>query len=60
MEGSIELGAGAYHLDELAAAEFEVDVFVVAEDGGVVGFCVLEGFVDVAVEDGGTDFYGPS
>lgn len=52
-----ELVAVAYHFDEFAAAELEVDVFVVAEDGGVVGIGVLEGFVDVAFEDECADFW---
>jgi siroheme synthase (precorrin-2 oxidase/ferrochelatase) len=51
-----QLVACSYHFDEFAAAQLEVDVFVVAEDGGVVGCGVLECFVDVAFEDGGADF----
>lgn len=57
-ERVLNLVAAADHFDEFAAPEFEVDFFVVSEDRGVVCHCVFEGFVDVAVEDGGPDFWG--
>lgn len=52
-----ELVVSAHHFEEFAAAEFKVDLGVVFEDVGVVCFCVLEGLVDIAVEDCGADFW---
>lgn len=52
-----DLGAAVDHLDEFAALEAEVDVLVLFEYFGVVGFGELQGAVDVAVEDGVTDFW---
>lgn len=52
-----QIGGALDHLDELAAFELEVGAFVVLEDGGVVGFCVFEGGVDVAAEDLGADAF---
>ena len=51
-----QFAALPYHFDEFAAAELEVDVLIVAEDRRVVGYSVLEGFVDVAFEDSCTYF----
>ena len=53
-----ELVVVAHYFEEFAAAELEVDLGVILEDVGVIGFCVFEGFVNVAVEDGGADFWG--
>jgi hypothetical protein len=44
------------HLNEFAALEAEVDFLVILEDFGVVGFGEVQGGVDVAFEDGVTDF----
>lgn len=52
-----DLGAAVDHLDEFAALEAEVDVLVVFEHFGVVGFGELERAVHVAVEDGVADFW---
>lgn len=51
-----DLGAAVDHLDKFAALEAEVDVLVLFEDFGVVGFSELEGAVNVAFEDGVADF----
>jgi hypothetical protein len=53
----IQLSASPYHFNELAAAEFEVDVLIVAEDRGVVCGSVLERLVDIALEDRCTYFW---
>lgn len=51
-----DLGAAVDHLDEFAALEAEVDVFVLFEYLWVVGLGELEGLVDVAVKDGDSDY----
>ena len=48
----MQVGALADHLDEFAAAQFEVDVLVLLENGGIVGARVLQRLVDVSVENG--------
>jgi hypothetical protein len=55
LEHYVVLGLLADHLDELAAAQSEVDLFVVAEDSRVIGVCVLHGTVDIALEHSAAD-----
>jgi hypothetical protein len=45
----VELVALPYHLNELAAAKFEVDVLVVSKDRRVICSCVFERFVNVSL-----------
>ena len=53
----VEFVASSYHLNEFSTPELEIDVFIVAKSGGIVGRGVFERFVDVAVNDRCADFW---
>ena len=46
-----------HHFQELATAQFELDVRVVFQEFGIVGISILECFIDIAIQNGRSDFY---
>lgn len=55
-EPDILLGIFPDHLNELAAAESEVDLLVVLQDLGIIRVGALKSLVDVTLQDCPTDF----
>ena len=45
-----------HHFQELATAQFELDVRVVFQKLGIVGISILECFIEIAIQNGRSDF----